>query len=473
MPALVDSIVEGGRIVTASDVCDASLAIHDGRIAAIGPAALLPPAARRIDATGKYVFPGAIDCHVHFGWEYDGWRQGSVAAAHAGLTTFVSFALYDDQKGQTLPEALSALIPDASSQSVIDFGFHFILKNQPYVLAGIPEAVAMGVTSFKMFMTYKKRPGMMCTDDLLAQAMEAIGSAGGLCQLHCENGDILYHLENKAIAAGRTRPADFPATAPGWAEAEAVNRAIHIGALAGCPVYVVHLSTADGLERVKTAQAAGQAVYAETCPQYLLLDEGAMAEWGPLAKIGPPLRGADGTNQNALWRGLEQGYVATLASDHSARAKALKEPGWRNIFVDEQGRTVPFGSPSVETLVPLAYSEGVVARGLPLTWMARVLAENPARLFGLWPRKGAIRVGADADLLIYDPDAEWTIRAADMKGIAGYTLYEGRRVRGRPWMTLVRGREVLRPDGTLAVEPGFGRYLPRTGPIPPLAGPGR
>ncbi len=473
MTARVDTIVEGGRVVTASEAYDAAIAITGGRIVAIGPAALLPLASRRIDATGKYVLPGAIDSHVHFGWDYDGWRQGSVAAAHAGLTTFVAFALYDDQAGQTLPQALATLVPEVSAQSVLDFGFHFILKNQPYVLAGIPEAVALGVTSFKMFMTYKKRPGMMCTDDLLAQAMEAIAAAGGLCQLHCENGDILYHLENKAIAAGRTRPTDFPATAPGWAEAEAINRAIEIARLTGCPLYVVHLSTRSGLDRIKAAQAAGQPVYAETCPQYLLLDERAMVEWGPLAKIGPPLRGADGADQTALWRGLEQGYLATLASDHSARAKAAKEPGWRNIFVDAQGKTVPFGSPSVETLVPLAYSEGVVGRGLPLTFLARVLAENPARLFGLWPRKGTIRVGADADLLLYDPEPEWTIRAADQKGIAGYTLYEGRRVKGRPWMTLVRGREVLRPDGTLGAPPGYGQFVPRTGPLPPLAGPVR
>ncbi len=163
------------------------------------------------------------------------------------------------------------------------------------------------------------------------------------------------------------------------------------------------------------------------------------------------------------------GYIATIGSDHSPRSQAAKAPGWKNIFVDEAGRSVPFGSPSVETLVPLVYSEGVVKRGLPLSWMARVLAENPARIFGLYPRKGAIRIGADADFLIVDPDASWTIRVADQKGMAGWTLYEGWPVKGRPWMTLLRGR-VLLNQGKLEQAPGYGRYLPRGGPLPPIGG---
>jgi dihydroorotase-like cyclic amidohydrolase len=242
-----------------------------------------------------------------------------------------------------------------------------------------------------------------------------------------------------------------------------------MAALTGSPLYVVHLSTQLGLERIKAAQAAGQRVWTETCPQYLLLTDQEMARWGPLAKIGPPLRPADGPDREALWRGSAEGYIATVASDHSPRRQAEKEPGWQNIFVDPAGRSIPFGSPSVETMVPLMYSEGVARRGLPLTWLARVLAENPARIFGLYPRKGAIRVGADADLLIIDPEPEWTVRVADHHGIAGWTLYEGWAARGRPWMTLLRGR-VLLDRGTLAEGPGFGRYLARGAPVSPLGG---
>jgi len=468
----VDTIVRGGRVVTPAGVDEVAVAIGGGKIVAIGAEAVLPRADRVIDATGKIVFPGAIDCHVHLGAEYDDWRGGPLAAAHAGLTTLIAFALYDDQTRETLPQAIHRQREEVEAQSVLDVGFHYILNNQPYILDGIEEAIDLGVTSFKLFMTYKKRPNRMCSDEFIAKAMERIAAHGGLCQLHCENGDVLCFLEDKSIAAGRVHPRYFPGTCPDWTEEEAINRAIRIGELTNCPVYVVHLSTRLGLERIKQAQALGQRVWTETCPQYLLLTDAEMERWGPLAKIGPPLRPAGGPDREALWKGSEQGYIASVASDHSPRAKKFKEPGWSNIFVDAEGKPIPFGSPSVETLVPLVYSEGVVNRGLPLTWMARVLAENPARIFGLYPRKGAIRVGADADLLIYDPDHEGTIAVADHHGMAGWTLYEEWKLHGRPWMTLLRG-EVLLNQGRLEQKPGFGRYLPRTGPQPPVGGPVR
>jgi dihydropyrimidinase len=303
--------------------------------------------------------------------------------------------------------------------------------------------------------------------------MERLGPLGALCQLHCENGDILCYLEDKAIAAGRTAPTDFPPTCPDWTEEEAINRAILIGRLTECPVYVVHLSTRLGLERIKRAQAEGQRVWTETCPQYLLLTDKEMERWGPFAKIGPPLRPAVGPDRAALWAGSEAGYIATVASDHSPRAPAAKEPGRRNIFVDAAGKPIPFGAPSLETLVPLMYSEGVVNRGLPMSWLARVLAENPARIFGLYPRKGVIRVGADADLTIWDPAPEWTIERSQHLGIAGFTPYEGWKARGRPWMTLLRGQVVLGSDGVLEQKPGYGHYLARTSPLPPIAGAAR
>jgi dihydropyrimidinase len=465
----VDTIVVGGQVVGASEVYPAAIAIRGDTIAALGPENLLPPADRVIDASGKYVLPGLIDCHLHVGAEYDDWKTAAAAAALTGLTTLLPFVVYDDQAQETLPRAVGRLREEASAASVLDFGFHFILNHQPYILDGLADAVRLGVTSFKMFMTYKKRPHRMISDEFMAKAMEIIGGLGALCQLHCENGDVLCYLEDRAIAAGHTHPRDFPATCPDWTEEEAINRAILIGALTRCPVYVVHLSTRRGLERIKRAQAEGQRVWTETCPQYLLLDDGEMERLGPFAKIGPPLRPAGGPDREALWAGSEGGFIATVASDHSPRVPSAKEPGWKNIFVDPQGRPIPFGAPSLETLVPLMYSEGVVKRGLPLTWLARVMSENPARIFGLFPRKGVLRVGADADLTIWDPEGETTIQAARHLGIAGFTPYEGWKVRGRPWMTLVRGQTVLR-EGRLEQPPGFGRYLARTAPMPPLAG---
>ena len=464
----VDTLVAGGRVVTATDVVETAVAIAGGRIVALGPESHLPRAERVIDATGKLVLPGLIDCHLHVGPEYDDWRTAPLAAARTGLTTLLPFVVYDE--GESLPRAIARLREEAEARSVLDFGFHVILNHEPHILEGLPEAVRLGVTSFKLFMTYKKRPKRMVSDEFIARTMDRLAALGGLCQLHCENGDILCYLEDKAIAEGRTAPADFPATCPDWTEEEAINRAILIGRLTGCPVYVVHLSTRLGLERIKRAQAEGQRVWAETCPQYLLLTDREMERWGPFAKIGPPLRPAEGPDRGALWEGAAAGFVATVASDHSPRVPAAKEPGRRNIFVDAEGKPIPFGAPSLETLVPLVYSEGVVNRGLPLPWLARVLAENPARIFGLWPRKGAIRIGADADLTLWDPAPEWTIQQSQHLGIAGFTPYEGWRVRGRPWMTLVRGQVVLNPAGELEQKPGFGRYLARGAPRPPHGG---
>ena len=467
----VDTIVRGGQVVTASDVVETAVAITGDTIVAIGPEALLPGADRVIDAHGKYVLPGLIDCHLHVGPEYDDWTTAPRAAARTGLTTLLPFVIYDE--GETLPRAFARLREEAEARSVLDFGFHFILNHEPAILDGIPEAVRQGVTSFKLFMTYKKRGKRMVSDEFIAKTMERLAPLGGLCQLHCENGDILCYLEDKAIAEGRTAPTDFPPTCPDWTEEEAINRAILIARLTGCPMYVVHLSTKLGLERIKRAQAEGQRVWAETCPQYLLLTDKEMERWGPFAKIGPPLRPADGPDRQALWTGSELGFVSTIASDHAPRAPAAKEPGRKNIFVDAEGKSIPFGAPSLETIAPLVYSEGVVKRGLPITWMARVMSENPARIFGLYPRKGAIRVGADADLTIWNPEGEWTIERGQHLGIAGFTPYEGWAVRGKPWMTLVRGQTVLNPDGTLEQKPGYGRYLRRAGPKAPLAGAAR
>ena len=239
--------------------------------------------------------------------------------------------------------------------------------------------------------------------------------------------------------------------------------------MTGCPVFVVHLSSQAGLERIKRAQWEGQKVWTESCPQYMLLDESAMETLGPLVKIGPPLRPADHVNQNAIWQGTVDGYISCIGSDHSPGSRALKEKGRENIYVADDGTPIPFGAPSIETLVPLVYSEGVVKRGLPLTWMARVLAENPARIFGIYPRKGAIRPGSDADLLIYDPDAEKTITAADHIGNSGYTPYEGWTQKGAPWMTLLRGKVVLN-QGKLEQGPDHGEFISAGPPMPPIGG---
>ncbi|MEE9148378.1 MAG: amidohydrolase family protein [Candidatus Tectomicrobia bacterium] len=467
--ARVDTIVRGGQVVTSSQVYDAAIAISGEKIVALGPEELLPPADKYIDAEGKLVLPGLIDCHVHLDG-HDDYALGARAAAYAGLTTLIPFGTYSLEHDETLLAAAHRVREEIEASAVVDFGFHFILQNRPSILESLPQAMAMGVKSFKMFMTYKKRPGRMCDDDYICQAMELVAKGGGVLQLHCESGNIIEYLENKLLAEGHTHPTDFPSACPDWAEEEAINRAIQMGAATQCPTYVVHLSTQVGLERIKRAQSLGQPVWTETCPQYLLLSDAEMARYGPLAKIGPPLRSADGPDKEALWRGLAQGYTSIVSSDHAPHPYELKQVGWENIFVTPEGASVPFGSPGVETILSLMYSEGVVKRGLPIWWLARVMSENPARIFGLYPRKGTIQVGSDADLLILDPAGDTILTAKDHQSNAGYTLFEGWQVTGRPWMTLLRG-QVLLNQGRLEQQPGYGQFLACEGPRAPIGGP--
>ncbi len=468
--ARVDTILRGGQIVTSSRVYESAIAISGEKIVALGPEDLLPPADTYIDASGKYVLPGLIDSHVHLD-SYDNYAVGALAAAHAGLTTLVPFGSYNVEAEETLPAAINRTKEEIANTALVDFGFHFVLQNRPYILDSLPQALDMGVKSYKMFMTYKKRPNRMCDDDYICKAMELVAAGGGVLQLHCESGNIIEYLESKLIAEGHTHPTDFPSACPDWAEEEAINRAIQMGAATQCPTYVVHLSTQLGLERIKQAQALGQRVWTETCPHYLLLSDAEMARYGPLAKIGPPLRAEDGPDRESLWRGLEQGYASIVASDHAPAPKDVKQPGWDNIFLLPDGKNiVPYGSPGVETIVSLMYSEGVVKRGLPIWWLARVMAENPARIFGLYPRKGVIQEGSDADLLIMDPQGDRIITAKDHYSSAGYSLFEGWKVNGRPWMTLLRGK-VLLNQGKLEQKPGYGKFIACEGPTAPMGGP--
>ena len=467
----VDTIIRGGQIVTSSQVYESSIAISGEKIAAIGPEHLLPPADKYIDAAGKFVLPGLIDSHVHLDG-HDNYELGALAAARAGLTTLIPFGSYNLDGDETLPEAINRSKEEFASNALVDFAFHFMLQNRPDILQGLPQALEMGVNSYKMFMTYKKRPWRMCDDDYICNAMDIVASGGGVMQLHCESGNIIEYLENKLIADGHSHPTDFPRACPDWAEEEAINRAVNMSSATHCPTYVVHLSTHLGMERIKQAQSLGQRVWTETCPQYLPLSDAEMAKVGPLAKIGPPLRAEDGPDREAMWRGLEQGHTSIVSSDHSPHPQELKQVGWDNIFVTPEGASVPFGSPGLETRVSLTYSEGVVKRGLPIWWLARVMSENPARIFGLYPRKGVIQVGSDADLLIMDPQTDRVITAKGHQSNAGYTLFEGWEVKGTPWMTLLRG-QVLLNQGNLEQQPGYGKFLACEGPRSPIGGPVR
>jgi D-hydantoinase len=448
-----DLAVLGGQVVTPEGARRVGVAMRDGRIVAVRPEAELPPAHEAIDVSGALVLPGAIDAHLHY--DRDGRLTDRVDAAtrsgaFGGVTSAVAFLLWQPER--RLTETLDEAIAELEAESFFDLGFHFYLRaNDVDALAEIPTIVERGVPSFKMAMAYKRR-GMMWSDELLLAAMATIGRADGMALVHAESGEVIDFLEQVAFAEGRCRPEDYPATRPAYTEAESIGRAATLGTAAGCPVYVVHLSSKLGLRRLLEARAAGQDVVAETCPQYLVLTEGEMARQGPLAKIAPPLRTEE--DQEALWSALVDGQLSIVASDHAPYPAGSKQVGWQDIFQS------PFGAPSIETMLPLLHNEGVVRRGLGLEWLAWVSSEGPARMHGLYPRKGTIQVGADADLVVIDPGRTVTVDPADLHSNADYTPYKGRTVRGWPVMTIADG-EVLVRDGQLTRGPGRARFLAR------------
>jgi dihydropyrimidinase len=443
----VDIIVRGGKVVLPSGVVEAAVAINDGRIAAVASENMLPPATNYIDASGQLVLPGLVDTHTHV--YLDSYRTISESAACGGVTTLLSY-IWPDQD-QDIPGSIEHWRRFGEAASVVDFGLHMCLLDKPASLEQIPAAIEAGVTSFKMMMDYKRR-GLMVSDEFLMAAMEAIGEAGGIASVHCENGGVIHHLEEKMMAAGLTAPTDFPRSRPPLAEVEAVQRAISIAEMALCPLFITHITTTDSVEVVADARLSGRPVWAETCPHYLLLTEAEFEHQGPLIKVAPPLRTE--SDCEALWTSIDRGIVSVISSDHTAYSREMKLSGWGNIF------QTPFGFPGTETMLPLLYSEGVVKRDLPVTALAQLLSENPAKLFGLFPRKGAIEVGADADLVIFDPEKESIITSGALHTQADFTPFEGRKVKGCVTSTLVRGNLVVK-DGQLVEMPPHGEFLER------------
>ena len=447
---MYDLLVSGGLLVSEGRIRRADVAIKEGRIAAIGDLEK-SKAARIISAAGKYILPGLIDVHTHPVY-LDDMGALSAAAAHGGITTLIHYAYA--KPGHGLLETLHRFREEGETKSVLDFGLHgglFDPKNQAHE---IPQAVKLGVTSFKMFMTYAKL-GWMTDDYQLMRTLDIIAQAGGLGMVHAENGLATDYLEDKFNAEGQDPAEVFVATRPGILEAEAVNRAICLAQVAGCPIYIPHVSAKEAVEVIAQAKARGWRVYGETCPQYLTLTGEEVFRQGPLAKIGPPLRGKE--DQEALWQGLAQGVLDVIASDHAPKEKKKTDDFFQ----------AAYGSPQVETMVEVVYEAGVNGGKITLPRLVQVMSENPAKIFGLYPRKGALAVGSDADLVIFDPQLEHTITGEGQHSNAPYTLYEGWRCLGRPVFSLQRG-EVILEEGEVVAEAGRGKFLPtQAGKIDP------
>src|SRR6267142_1404371 len=453
-----DTVIRNGTVVTATDTCVAEVGINGDKVTAI--AAQLPTenAGRIIDATGMLLIPGGIDVHTHLDMPFGGttsaddFETGTTAAAFGGTTSVVDFAI--QYRGQTLHHALETWAKKAEGKAVVDYGFHMIITELNDQVEGEMDAlVRQGVTSFKLFMAY---PGVFMLDDAsIFKALLRTGKNGGTICMHAENGGVIDVLVQRALAEGKTAPKYHALTRPARAEAEATHRAIALAEIADVPVYIVHLSAAEALEMVTEARDRGLPAHAETCPQYLFLSYDNYEEPGFAGAkyvMSPPLR--DQAKQDQLWRGLAFNDLQVISTDHCPFCLKEKRLG-ENDF-----SKIPNGAPGVETRMSLVYDGGVRPGRISLNRFVELTSTSPAKIFGLFPRKGTIAPGSDADIVVFDPNRTITLAAKTLHMNVDYNPYEGRQVTGAADTVLSRGRPVIE-NGKFVGRAGGGSFLKR------------
>jgi len=454
-----DTIIRNGSVVTATDTYLADIAITNGKIAAIGKALPTQNSSHVLDAAGKLVLPGGIDVHTHLDMPFGGttsaddFETGTRAAAFGGTTTLIDFAI--QYKGQPLRQAFDTWMSKASNKAVCDYAFHCIVTDvSGGQLSEMNDLVHEGVTSFKLFMAY---PGVFMLDDgSIFKALQTTAKNGGMVCMHAENGSAIDVIVQQALAEGKRAPKYHALTRPTTAEAEATARAIALAEMAGAPIYIVHLSCNDALEKVREARDRGLPVYAETCPQYLYLsieNFDAPGFEGAKYVFTPPLR--EKWHQEKLWNGLKCDHLQVVSTDHCPFCfKEQKEMG-RDDFTK-----IPNGGPGVEHRMSLIYSGGVASGRFSANRFVELVSTAPAKLFGLYPRKGTIAVGGDADLVIFDPKRKHTISAKTHHMRVDYSMFEGIQVTGMPDIVLSRGKVVVDGDKFLG-RAGQGEFLKR------------
>jgi dihydropyrimidinase len=452
-------LIKGGRIVTAADDYVGDVYVEGERVTLIGDS-LDVPADRVVDASGKYVLPGGVDPHTHLAMPWrgettiDDFETGHVAAAFGGTTTHVDFCVQG--KGQTFAEALEAWHGKREGKAIIDNGFHIVVTDLREggtfeELATLPE---QGVTSYKLFMAYKD--SLMVDDETLFRTMQVAAETGALVMVHAENGDAIEVLTAEAIAAGNTAPIHHALTRPPETEGEATNRAIQLARVAGCPLYVVHVSCLEAVEPVAIAREKGWNVWAETCTQYFFVDQSFLErpdfEGAKYVYTPPPRPKA---NQEVLWNAVRSNVLQAISTDHCAYLfKGQKDHG------KDDFRLIPNGGPGLENRLQMIHEFGVRTGRITLNRMVELLATNPAKLFGLYPRKGTIAIGSDADIVVFDPDRKLTISAATHHSASDYNLFEGTEVTGTPEVVLRRGEVIVEGEELLAA-PGSGQFVAR------------
>ena len=455
-----DTIIRNGTIVTATDTYLADIAIANGKIAAIGKELPTQNTIRLLDAVGKLVLPGGIDVHTHLDMPFGGttsaddFETGTRAAAFGGTTTLIDFAI--QYKGQPLRQAFDTWMSKASNKAVCDYAFHCIMTDvSGGQLSEMNDLVREGVTSFKLFMAY---PGVFMLDDgSIFKALQTTSNNGGLVCMHAENGSAIDVIVQQALAAGKKAPKYHALTRPTTAEAEATARAIALAEMAGAPIYIVHLSCNDALEKVREGRDRGLPVYAETCPQYLYLsieNFDAPGFEGAKYVFTPPLR--EKWHQEKLWNGLKCDHLQVVSTDHCPFCfKEQKELG-RDDFTK-----IPNGGPGIEHRMSLIYSGGVATGRFSANRFVELVSTTPAKLFGLYPRKGTIAVGSDADLVIFDAKRKHTISAKTHHMRVDYSMFEGIQVTGMPEVVLSRGKVLVQGEKFLGLA-GQGEFLRRS-----------
>ena len=452
-------LIKNGTIVTDSQVFRADLLIEDGKIRLIGEN-LDTNNAEVIDAAGKYVFPGGVDVHTHMDLQagkyraVDDFYDGTVAAACGGTTTIVDH-MACGPKGCSLWHQVEEYHRIADGKAVIDYGFHGVIQHvNDTVLKEMGEIAAQeGITSFKVYTTYD----FMIKDDGLYQVLKQAKEDGIVIAVHCENDGVINHLRHEYIENGCTEPKYHPLSRPAGCEAEAIDRMIHLAAMAGdAPLYIVHLSSKEGLLEVIKARKAHQANLAvETCTQYLTLTDDMYQDprEGLKAIMSPPLRRKE--DNEALWAALRDDLLDTVATDHCPFNYQVEKQAGANDFT-----ACPNGAPGVEERFRVMYSEGVAKRRISLTQFVKYLCTNPARMYGLYPQKGTLLPGSDADIVIFDPQKSRILTHDDMHSAVDYTCYEGMKVQGDIDLVMQRGNVIVK-DNQFLGKRGDGRYLKR------------
>ncbi|HEY9142345.1 MAG TPA: dihydropyrimidinase [Bryobacteraceae bacterium] len=455
----MNTLIKSGTVVTARETVKADVLIEDGRIAEVAPG-LNRGADRTIDATGLFVLPGGIDAHTHLDMPFGGttssddFETGTRAAAFGGTTSIVDFAI--QARGTRMRDALDTWWKKAEGRAVVDYGLHMIVTDLAGAgLEDMDDMVREGVASFKLFMAY---PNVLMVDDAtIFKALCQTAKNGALICMHAENGSVIDVIIARALAEGKTAPIYHALTRPPRAEAEAVHRAIAMAEIAGAPVYIVHLSCEDALNQVREARDRGVPAFAETCPQYLLLSIEELERpnfEGAKYVFTPPLRPKE--NQPKLWDGLKDDHLQVVSTDHCPFCFADQKVLGKDDFTK-----IPNGGPGIENRLQLIYHHGVNSGKLSVNRFVEITSTAPARIFGMYPKKGEIAPGSDADLVLWDPDELYTISAKTHHMRVDYSMFEGFQVRGNARTVISRG-EVIVDRGQFLGKPGRGQYLKRT-----------